>query len=302
MGVKILWLMEHPGDAGQEDAARPDKDLVYGNMLKFMKSVARPGTEIDVRHVEHGTHANWLLYPRTVAKVNMLNMALQAEKEGYDAVFGGLCFGDFCVEEIRQAVTIPVLGAGESAMLLAQLVGKRFAIVTVAPRYLHPFEWNIRVRGWEDRAIEHRPVRYFEPWYWDAMVEAHHGRPEKLIASFEKVALECIADGADTIICGCAPCGATLAMNGYHQVAGTGVPPVPAVAAEVKLAETMVDLRRSCGLTKTEAEVGPFRTTPPDVVDRIQKDFGFAKSNTQGGCYGDKNTVAVGDPRGAERL
>ncbi len=275
MGIRILWLMEHPDDKVVEPS-RLDKDLIYGNMLGFMKSVARPDTEIEVRNVDKGTHANWLLYPRAVARVSMLNMAIQAEKEGYDALFGGLCFGDFCVEDMRQAVTIPVLGPGESAMLLAQLVGTKFAIVTVAAKYVYPFERNIRAHGWEDRAIAYRPVRYFEPWYWEAMREAHQGRPERLTADFEKVALECVADGADTIICGCAPGGATLAMCGYERVADTGVPVVPAVAAMVKLAETMVDLRRTVGLTKTEADVGPYRTTPPDVVTRIQQDFGFA--------------------------
>lgn len=41
--------------------------------------------------------------------------------------------------------------------------------------------------------------------------------------------------------------------------------------------EALVDLRRSVGLTKTEAEVGPYQTTPPEVVAKIQKDFGFVK-------------------------
>ncbi|MBI2958525.1 MAG: hypothetical protein HYY32_06755 [Chloroflexi bacterium] len=278
MGTRILWQWEIPEEQNVFDGTHPDRTLVYDKVLSFMHSVARSDTRIEIGHVEKGTYANWLLYPRTVAKVAMMNSVIQAEKAGYDAALVGLGYDEFFLQECRQAVRMPVLDAGESGMLLAQLVGKRFAVVTVHDRYIHPQEWNIRTHGWEDRAIRHRPVRSFRPWYWDAMVEAHHGHPEKLIASFEKVALECIADGADTIICGCAPCGATLAMCGYHQIGKTGVPLVPAVASMVKLAETMVDLRRAGCMIKTEAEVGPYQTTPPDVIARIQQDFGFAQA------------------------
>jgi allantoin racemase len=41
-------------------------------------------------------------------------------------------------------------------------------------------------------------------------------------------------------------------------------------AAMVKLAESMVDLRRSIGLTKSEAVVGAYRTTPPHILEDLQ--------------------------------
>ena len=45
----------------------------------------------------------------------------------------------------------------------------------------------------------------------------------------------------------------------------------------VKLAEAMVDMQRSFGLAKTEAEVGPFQTASPKVITRIQRDFGYVR-------------------------
>ncbi|MBI4267065.1 MAG: hypothetical protein HY668_01690 [Chloroflexi bacterium] len=277
MGIKILWQMDGPVLADSADPLHGDRQFVNECLLKFARGVARPGTEIVESHLDPWTSSNWLLYPRTVAKVAVLNRVIEAEKEGYDAVFPGISFDDFFVEECRQAVKIPVLGDGESAELVAQLVGKKFAVVTVAPRFIQVMEWNIRLHGWEDRALKHRPVRSFDPWYWEAMKEAWRGRPEKLIADFDKVAQECVREGADTIICGCAPGGAALAAAGYNEVRGTGVPVVPAVAAMVKMAEVMVDLQKSFGLAKTEAEVGPYQTTPPEVLAKIQKDFGFGR-------------------------
>ena len=59
-------------------------------------------------------------------------------------------------------------------MMVAQLIGAKFAVVTYAtediytrgPVYGHNVvEQNIRVLGWENRAIKNRPVRPFRrPW------------------------------------------------------------------------------------------------------------------------------------------
>ncbi len=278
MGIKIWWQMEGPEHREYVDPMHPDGEIVNEGMVKFARSVVRPGTEIVVGHTDRGTPiGHWLLYPRTVTKVEVINKVIQAERDGYDAAIAGVCYGEFFLDECRQAVRIPVVGSGESSMLIAQLVGKRFAVVTVHSHYVYPMETNIHERGWTSRAIAHRPVRVVEPWYWEAMKDAFRGKPDKLINDFDKVAQECVRDGADTIICGCAPCGSALALSGYREVRGTGVPVVPAVAAAIKLAEALVDLRRSVGLTKTEAEVGPYQTTPPEVVAKIQKDFGFVK-------------------------
>ncbi len=289
MGIKIWWQFEFPAEHREEFKTRdtavfrnpphtPGPVSLVDGMLKFARSVARPDTEIVVGYTEKGTPINhWLLYPRTVMKVEVLNKVIQAERDGYDAAIAGVCYCELFLEECRQAVRMPVVGPAESSMLLAQLVGKRFAIVTIHPHYVQPMEQNIHQRGWTDRAIAYRPVRHFEPWMMEATNDALIGKPEKLISDFDKVAQECVRDGADTIICGCAPCGATLALAGYREVRGTGVPVVSAVAAEIKLAEALVDLRRAVGLTKTEAEVGPYQTTPPEVVAKIQKDFGFVK-------------------------
>ena len=61
-----------------------------------------------------------------------------------------------------------------------------------------------------------------------------------------------------------------LGLAGYREVRDTGVPVIMGPAAMVKLAEAMVDLRRSLGLTKSEAVTGAYRTTPAYLLEELQ--------------------------------
>ncbi|MDU9393268.1 hypothetical protein [Pseudomonas sp. zfem002] len=100
--------------------------------------------------------------------------------------------------------------------------------------------------------------------------EAMADRPQRWVEMFDEAAYQCVLDGADTVLCGCNPGGALLHMAGYREVRDTGVPVIAGPAAMVKLAETMVDLRRSIGLSKSEAETGLYRTTPANVLEELQ--------------------------------
>lgn len=270
MDTKILWLsdnlLEHwaPGPAEQE--------IIRENMLNYAKSVARPTTEFVLNFVDQNVgrrFAPWSAYPRAFLRVEILERLKQAEDDGFDAAFPGMCFGEFFLQDARQAVKMPVVGAAESSMMLAQLLGMKFAVVTVAPRYETIIAENIRFHGWEARAIRDRPVRSWISPLPEMMVEAYQGRPDRLIEEFDRQAQECVKDGADVVICGCNPYGAALGQVGYKEVIGTGVPVVTPLAAQIKLAEHLVDVRRSIGLTKSEAVTGPYYSTPDDILDDL---------------------------------
>lgn len=277
MNTKILWLSDnlYSGFGSTKD----DQDLVFANMLEFARSVARPTTEFVVNTLTHtvGAYAPGMYkYNRAIMAVEVLERVKQAEEDGFDAAFPGMCYGEFFLQEARQAVKMPVVGPAESAMTLAQLIGDKFAVVTVSPVYVHGMEQNIRMLGWQDRAISNRPVRAWQPAISELIVNAYKGRPEQLIEEFEKQALECVKDGADVVILGCNPMGAALAQVGYNQVADTGVPVVTPLPAMIKLAESLVDLRSSIGITKTEAVIGPYRSTPEHIAkDQVERGFGM---------------------------
>ena len=64
-----------------------------------------------------------------------VKMAIQAEKDGYDAIVI-YCFSDVGLEALRENVKIPVIAPGEVTLSVAQTLCSRFVVVTGAG-------WNI---------------------------------------------------------------------------------------------------------------------------------------------------------------
>lgn len=272
MSARIYWLIDNrPDQIGTADPL--EQQAIHSNMLSFARAVARPTTDFTIDYIDRNI-GTWftptMRYPRAFTAVEVVDRIRQAEADGYDAAFPGMCYGEFYLQDARQAVTMPVVGPAESAMMVAQLLGKKFAVLTVAADFEYVMEENIRFHRWEGAAISHRPVR---SWPMKDMVpmmiEAYAGRPQRLIEEFDARAQELVRDGADVVICGCNPYGAALSQAGYKEVSGTGVPVVTALASQIKMAETLIDLRRSLGWAKSEAIVGPYRTTPAAILDDL---------------------------------
>ncbi len=92
-----------------------------------------------------------LAVPDTIAKV------CDAERDGCDAVVVN-CFADPGVKAAREAVSIPVLGPGESAMHLATILGENFSIVTVLDSVIATVRNHARLYGVADRLASIRSV------------------------------------------------------------------------------------------------------------------------------------------------
>ena len=83
--------------------------------------------------------------------------------------------------------------------------------------------------------------------------------PAELIERFKGSARKMIAEGADVIIPGEAPLCVLLARNGVNRV--DDVPVMDSLAAWIKMAESLVDLKRVSGLSPSRR--GYFQAMPP---------------------------------------
>jgi allantoin racemase len=147
-------------------------------------------------------------------------------------------------------------------------------MLTVHEGYVPMLERNIRLYGCEARAISRRPVRRFGMTY-ENLVASLKGGSDEFLAEFSKTARECVDDGADVIIAGGQLFGPIFQRHSYLQVPNTGVPVVEVSACGLKMAETLVALRRSIGLRKSEHPNAPFRTPPAAALDEARRTFGF---------------------------
>ena len=262
--MKILW--------NEATSGAPEMKLLWEALRKYFSKVARPDTEVVLRHLLFSANYTRSLYAELLNDRPLLENVIAAEREGFDAVVLG-CWND-PLWEAREIVDIPVVGIGEAAMLLATTLGFRFAVITVGPKVIPSIEMDLRLYGLESRAIV-RPVRSVDPASDTEMLLESIGDPHRrFIPNFERVARACIADGAEVIVVGCGYYGAILSLHGYNEIPGTGVPVLDCSAAGLKLGESLADLNKSIGLRKSSALY--FQKPPQDILDRIRGVHGLA--------------------------
>ena len=204
-------------------------------------------------------------YDRNLAALGNIDAGIEAEKDGFAAVFLNT-FGDYGIVELRSALHIPVIGAGEAAMALATTLGQRFGIVTVWPRSMN-FIFNERIAAC---SMRHRCAGIVNIFDDDDIVATERGDPDDPISAMRAGAggiVDRIVAGAegilakgeaDTIILGCT----CMAPVGRAIAARLGAPVVESMTAGYKMAEMLVSLRL------TQSAIA-FPKPPPERLECI---------------------------------
>jgi Asp/Glu/hydantoin racemase len=172
--------------------------------------------------------------------------AVSAEKDGFDAVLI-TCFGDPMLRQIRQAVDIPVVSIGESALLMATLMGHKFGIIHISEYNILETRHTIAKYGLTERLANIRSINENPREQGGAIFDAGHA-----IENFKKVARALIADGAEVLIPACGLMSPALRLapgaekeypNGLTEV--DGVPILDVMSCGIKMAETLVSLKKN---------------------------------------------------------
>ncbi|MDP6180044.1 MAG: aspartate/glutamate racemase family protein [Desulfatiglandales bacterium] len=267
--MKILWQ-----DIFTPQIPFTDKsDLLWDVLARLAKEVKFGETEIDFAWLDRSSELNWYPYLELMNDLEIVHQIIKAEQNGYDAVIIG-CYCDPALREARGIVDIPVIGLSEASMSVAQMIGGRFAVVTVWEAYVPILEKNLRLYGWESRCIANRPIRYFNI-DWPKFIDAIQGDSDAILADFERIALSSIEDGADVIIVGCGYLGPLLTLLNYREVGETKVPVIDCGAAGIATAESMAKLHRQVGLSPSRYKTSPYPHPPAKKLAAIRKRFGF---------------------------
>lgn len=219
----------------------------YDQALRHhFRKVARRDTQVHLHGMQPGTYRNH--YPGDDIKFASLQYfhglqfvvaAFQAQRSGADA-FAVSTLPEPALREIRGLVDIPVVGYGESAMLTACMLGRKFGVLVFIDELAELVADNVSRHGLTERfaGVRHVGFRFKE-------VLAAFEDASELIERFREAARALIASGADVIIPGEAPLNVLLARHGIVEV--DGAPVIDSLAAWVKHAESLVDMRRLCG-------------------------------------------------------
>jgi allantoin racemase len=267
--LKILWQEIFT----TEIPFTKESEVIWNGLMKVIQRVKSPSTQVDRAWLSKSSELNWYPYIEMLNNLEILNGLIEGEKRGYDAAIIG-CYCDPCLREARGLLDIPVVGLSESAMMFAQTLGGRFACVTVWESYAPIMEKNLRLYGWESRAISNRPIRYFNI-EWPKLLDAFKGDGKALIQDFETVALSCVEDGADVVIVGCAYLGPALTLSDYSHVGKTKVPIIDCAATGIAMAEAMAGLHQRTGMKPSRGKTSPYPHPPEKKLGAIRKTFGF---------------------------
>lgn len=221
--------------------ARPDTEVVLHGMHPHTYRTHYPGTDI-----RHG-------YFQYLHGQQFVLGAIAAEEAGFDA-YAIMTIPEPALREARSVVDIPVVGYGESAMLTARMLGERMGVLLFIEEMAPIVAENAARIGLSGKFGGAR----FVGFTFDEVLKAYD-EPGSVLERFQAAARAMIRDGVDVIIPGEAPLCALLLQHGLNRV--DGAPVVDALGATIKMAEAMVDLRRSSGLAP--ARRGYFTDKPP---------------------------------------
>ncbi len=235
------------------------------DLEKYVRKVARPDTKVDIRGVEKMaakmTESDYMQYLH-VAQV--IERALQAEREGYDA----FCIGgtlDLGHMYIREVLDIPVAFIAESSFYHACLLARRFGIVGMNERILRRQMDLVKFHGLEQRCV---PGVHLDSTML-GVVELCEKEPKRVIDMFTKAARQLIASGAGAIVPGFGAISSFFGEQNVHDV--DGIPIVDIVAVVIKTAEMLVDMQK---LGEKRSRAGSYTYASKDDLLATRKFYG----------------------------
>ncbi|MEL7069761.1 MAG: aspartate/glutamate racemase family protein [Cyanobacteria bacterium J06581_3] len=201
------------------------------NINASAQSVRFPGTEIVTVQPQRGPESVESYYDEYLAIPGILEqIILDRDSDAFIVA----CWGDPGIEAAREITTKPVVGISEASLYVANMLAAKWSVVTTLHRVRDMVEKTIVKTGLTERCASVRTTKL-------SVLETEQDRENTLDILTEASQLAIQEDGAEAICLGCA------GMSGLEQQLEDrlGVPVIDAVAAAVKMAESLVSLGKT---------------------------------------------------------
>jgi allantoin racemase len=241
---------------------------------EYVRKIFCSGTTFTQKYLERSSGSVRGAYLEFLNNFDLVESIIRAEKEGFDAVVVN-CFNDPGVNIAREVVSIPVVGVCESSVHIASMLGGKIAIITNSPVHIPKLAELIERYGLKSKMICKNPIRSCNYIFPTDYIEGIKDPYEMFIPKFERTAKECIQDGADVIIPGCTAAELIFDKVRYLEVAETGVTVVFPFACALKVAESLVDLKKKVGISKSMAEHAPYGRRNTQLINKARKIYGL---------------------------
>jgi len=210
----------------------------------YLKEIARKDTLIEVVNIEKGPKTIESFYDENFAAPEILKI-VRENKNQFDGIMIN-CFADPGLKAAREICNIPVAGPGESAMILASMLGHKFSIVSVKKNAIPMFEMKVVSLGLSKRLSS---VKYIDIPVSE--LENDFCKTEEAIIRAINITIK--QNNTEVAVLGC-----TGMLSLYGEVAKrVSIPVVEPAATALKVLEILIDL----GISHSKA--GLYMT--PDV-------------------------------------
>ncbi len=198
----------------------------------YLQRHAGADTEISVQSVPEGYASIESERDAVMVAPHLMAGLKRAESEGASAGIVG-CFSDPGLDAIRETVSMPIVGPGQSAITLALQLGERYAILSPLDSGAKRAAPRLRAQGLSERLASVRGVGV-------SVVDLARGGNDawdRIVATGRRCIDE---DGADVLVMGCM----SMAFMGVERELSQrlSAPVVSPVLAALKTAETLLDL------------------------------------------------------------
>ena len=256
-----IWLQS--GSGLSADAGAQYGRLYEAALARRFEVIARPGTELATFGIDETPFGKDRYHAaKHMVVTGVIKSALRAEVEGYDAV-GVINTFDHGYYELRELLGIPVVFITESTLYLACQLAQSFAVIGHNNQIRLQVEELGRRYGLSSRMVvgDSLDIGYeeFSTMYDD---------PPAYLERFGEAARNAIGRGAGALVVVGNPLNMFLVDQGLTIV--EGVPLVDGLAATVKTAETLVDLR-AAGIER--GKTGLFATPDDDDLEKLRALF-----------------------------
>lgn len=219
--MKIKIINPDYGMTAEELAERVD----------ILRSVVRPDTVLDMVCLQKHQVIIDSALDIILAGAEIVELAMLAEQTGFDAVVL-YCFSDPALMACREAVHIPVFGAGQCALLAAVNLGYHFGLLTTGAARIPEKKMFVYGTGVS-------PERLAAVISIDMDMQSVRDDQEAAIERLVRAAGEAVSAGAQVIVLGC------LSFLGMASAVSErlGVPVIDPAMMAVATAEMMVAQR-----------------------------------------------------------
>jgi allantoin racemase len=160
---------------------------------KYREAIVGSDTKVEVVSIKHGPETIEQPLDELLAGPAILEEVVRAEKDGVDAVIVD-CALDPSLPALREAVDIPVVGAGQAAFALAITLGDSFSILSPLKSLVSAYHRRIREYGLNFALASVRCLDF-------EIMDLLSDRASKAFVREGKAAIQ--EDGAEVIVLGC---------------------------------------------------------------------------------------------------